>query len=124
LILDLLDMSAREAENDGTHSNNDRAVALTLLTDLWLSFTEIIDSKPHLNGVIFNLHQKAVQEKNRTLRLSAVVSLFRLLEEFSTTKNVSAPLIYRALVYGVIANPQDEVVRDIFWKNFHQLFQT
>jgi hypothetical protein len=49
-------MSAREAENDGTHSNNDRVVALTLMTDLWMSFTELIDSKTHLNGVIFNLH--------------------------------------------------------------------
>lgn len=37
-------MSAREAENDGIHSNNERSVALTLLTDLWLSFTELIDS--------------------------------------------------------------------------------
>lgn len=55
LISELLDMSAREAENDGTHSNNERAVAITMLTDMWLSFTEFIDSKPHLNGVIFNL---------------------------------------------------------------------
>jgi hypothetical protein len=111
-------MSSREAENDGIHSNNDKIVGLTLLTDLWLSFTELIDSQPHLNGVIFNLLQKAVQENTRTLRLSAVVCLFRLLEAFSQTKNISAPIIYRALVYGVIANPQDEVVRDVFWKNF------
>jgi|LauGreDrversion4_2_1035121.scaffolds.fasta_scaffold32457_5 hypothetical protein len=47
-----------------------------------------------------------------------------MLEDFSQTKNPSAPIIYRALVYGVIANPQDEVVREIFWKNFQQLFQT
>jgi len=44
--------------------------------------------------------------------------MFRLLEEFSEHKNTSAPLIYRALVYGVISDPADEVVRDIVWKNF------
>ena len=63
-----------------------------------------------------------MQEKDRTLRISAVVNLFRILEEFSQSKNISAPIIYRALVYGVIANPDDEVVREIFWKNFQQLF--
>ena len=63
-----------------------------------------------------------MQEKDRTLRISAVVNLFRILEEFSQSKNISAPIIYRALVYGVIANPEDEVVREIFWKNFQQLF--
>ena len=63
-----------------------------------------------------------MQEKDRTLRISAVVNLFRILEEFSLSKNISAPIIYRALVYGVIANPEDEVVREIFWKNFQQLF--
>lgn len=65
-----------------------------------------------------------MQEKDRTLRISAVVNLFRILEEFSQSKNISAPIIYRALVYGVIANPEDEVVREIFWKNFQQLFLT
>ena len=63
-----------------------------------------------------------MQEKERTLRISAVVNLFKILEEFSLTKNISAPIIYRALVYGVIANPEDEVVREIIWKNFQQLF--
>ena len=63
-----------------------------------------------------------MQEKDRTLRISAVVNFFRILEEFSLSKNISAPIIYRALVYGVIANPEDEVVREIFWKNFQQLF--
>ncbi len=63
-----------------------------------------------------------MQEKERTLRISAVVNLFKILEEFSLTKNISAPIIYKALVYGVIANPEDEVVREIIWKNFQQLF--
>jgi hypothetical protein len=57
-------MSFREAENDGTHSNNERAVALTLMTDIWLSFTDLVDSKAQLGGVILTLHQKAVQENH------------------------------------------------------------
>jgi len=43
LITELLDMCAREAENDGTHTKNERAVALTLMTDIWLSFTKLVD---------------------------------------------------------------------------------
>jgi len=44
LIVELLDMSARQAENDGTHSHDERALALTILTDLWLHFTSLVDS--------------------------------------------------------------------------------
>lgn len=50
--------------------------------------------------------------------------MFRLLEDFSLQKNPALPLIYRALVYGIVSNPGDEIIREISWKNFRQIFTT
>ena len=43
LISFWIDICAREGENDGHHTNEDRVIAITLLSELWLSFTEYID---------------------------------------------------------------------------------
>ena len=39
LLNSWLDMCAREAENDGIHTNEDRIAALTLMVEIWLEFT-------------------------------------------------------------------------------------
>lgn len=56
--------------------------------------------------------------------MTAVLNLFRLFDAFSLSKNVSAPLIYRSLVYCVIENPRDEVVRESIWSNFKLVFKS
>ncbi len=35
----------RQADNDGKHSYDERIAALTLLAEIWLSFTDVIDSQ-------------------------------------------------------------------------------
>ena len=55
--------------------------------------------------------------------MTAVLNLFRLFDAFSESKNISAPLIYRSLVYCVIENPRDEIVREYIWGNFKLIFK-
>jgi len=35
-------LTAREAENDGIHTTEERIAALSLMTDIWLNFTDYI----------------------------------------------------------------------------------
>ena len=44
LVIELLDLSARQAESDGSHSINERILALTIMSDIWLNFPSLVDS--------------------------------------------------------------------------------
>jgi hypothetical protein len=67
-----IELSAREAENDGKHSDEDRIIAITLLCDLWMTFTEYIDSsEAQVTTIVFML-KRAVRDRTRCLRIPAI----------------------------------------------------
>jgi len=47
-----------------------------------------------------------------------------LLDKFSEDKNLSAPAIYKALIFSLSENPGDSMVRDLYLSNFTSLFET
>jgi len=116
-------MCAREAENDGKHPIEERISSLALLADLWLLFTPYVDSKGEtVNTVIFML-KRAVRERSKAIRLASVAFLFRILDDFSMTKNKSAPIIYKTLIFSLIENPNDPTIRMVYFSNFKTLFE-
>ena len=59
-----VDVAARESENDGKHAIEDRISALSLLTEIWLSFTAFIDEKrPELPNTVLMLLKRAIRER-------------------------------------------------------------
>ena len=118
-----VEMCAREAENDGKHPIEERISSLALLADLWLLFTPYVDSKGEtVNTVIFML-KRAVRERSKAIRLASVAFLFRILDDFSMTKNKSAPIIYKTLIFSLIENPNDPTIRMVYFSNFKTLFE-
>lgn len=47
---------------------------------------------------------------------------FRLLEKFAEEKNSSAPVLYKALIFSLIENPGDIILREHYFNNFSFLF--
>jgi hypothetical protein len=67
-----IELCAREAENDGKHTDEDRIVAITLLCDLWLTFTDYIDSnEAQVTTIVFML-KRAVRDRTKCLRIPAI----------------------------------------------------
>ena len=116
-------MCARNAENDGKHKVEERIAALTLLTEVWLAFTNYVDSKDEMVNTILFMLKRALREKTRVLKLTASGHLFTLLEKFAVEKNPSAPLIYKALVFSIVENPTDPTIREFYYSNFKVLFK-
>ncbi len=51
-----LDISAREAENDGVHTVEERIAALSLMTEVWIHFTDHVgEVDDRANSIIFML---------------------------------------------------------------------
>lgn len=40
-----LENSIRQADNDGKHSYDERIVALSLITEIWLTYTDHVDKR-------------------------------------------------------------------------------
>lgn len=118
-----VELCSREADNDGKHTNEERVAALAVLADIWLLFTEYVDKKEEMNNTILLLLKRSVRERNKSIRIAATAFLFRLLDNFSETKNRSAPIIYKTLIFSLIENPNDPTIRSVYFSNFRTLFE-
>lgn len=49
--------------------------------------------------------------------------MFRLLDKFAADKNPSAPSLYKALIFSLIENPSDILLREHYFQNFTYLFE-
>jgi hypothetical protein len=75
------------------------------------------------NTLLFML-KRAIRERAKSIRIASVAYLFKLLDKLSSTKNKSAPLIYKTLIFSLIENPNDPTIREMYFSNFKELFQS
>ena len=67
--------------------------------------------------------KRCVRDRSQSLRLATSAYLFNLLDAFSVNKNISAPFVYKALVFSLIENPSDPTVREFYFNNFKHTFK-
>lgn len=109
-----VELCVREAENDGKHSLEERLAALAVLSDIWLTFTDFVDESEEMTNTILFMLKRAVRERTKSIRTASTVFLFRMLEILSSTKNKSAPVILKTLIFALIENPCDTTVRSMY----------
>ena len=118
-----MDMALELGGLDQQHTADEKISAITLLADIWLSFTDIVDQKPDRVNFILQVLKKAGRDRLRSLRIVAVSLMFRLLDKFAEEKNTAAPAIYKALIFSLIENPGDIQIREHYFSNFTYLFE-
>lgn len=119
-----LDLTAREAENDGMHTLQERITALALMTEVWLHFSDHVGEVEDCANTIIYMLKKACREQSRMIKLTTAGMLFKLLDSFSRTRNVSAPLIYKTLVFNIVESPGDLTLREFYFTNFTELLRS
>ena len=94
------------------------------MTEIWLIFTEFVDSQEGMSYLILQLLRKGIREKSNIFRLTSLTCMFRLLDAFSVSKNISAPIIYRTLIFCILESPTDELIREQCWHHFMELYKS
>lgn len=118
-----LDLTAREAENDGVHTVEERIAALCFMTEIWMNFTDYVgEVEDRANTIVFML-KRACREHNRLIKLTTAAFMFKLLDAFSRKRNQSAPFIYKTLVFNIVESPGDLTIRELYFQNFKELFK-
>jgi DNA-binding ferritin-like protein (Dps family) len=124
-ILDYwVDLSLEQAGIDAQKSPDEKIAALTLLTEIWLAYTDYLDKKEDRLSFVQGVLKKAARDRQRSLRIVAVSLMFRLLDKFAEEKNSSAPALYKSLIFSLIENPSDILMREHYFGNFTALFET
>lgn len=116
-------MSLEQAGIDSQKSPEEKIAALTLVAEIWFSYTDYVDAKPDRVGFIQQVLKKSGRDRVRSLRLVSVSLMFRLLDKFAEEKNSSAPALYKALIFSLIENPNDFNLREHYLQNFTYLFE-
>lgn len=68
--------------------------------------------------------KRGARDKYRPIRTVAICGLFRVLDKFAEDKNNSAPSIYKTLIFSLVENPNDPILRELYYINFISLYET
>lgn len=123
LLSQLIEKCCSFADNEYQNSPQLRMSAISLLNEIWLNFSPYIDKNQHYVTPIQHVYNKNSRDQNQQVRIVTVTCMFKLLDKFSEEKNPSAPSIYKALIFSLVENPQDQTVRELFLTNFQYLFE-
>ena len=96
--------------------------ALSLLSEIWLSFSTYFAESDRI-GEIQSVFHRTSRDKEKTLRLVAVASMFKLLDKFSAEKYPAAPSLYKQLIFSLVESPHEPTVRELYLTNFQYLFE-
>lgn len=97
--------------------------ALSLLTEVWMSLSTLIDEKQDYNTPLQQTFYQNMKDPMRTVRIISATFIFKLLDKFSVEKNSAAPALYKSLIYSIVENPADQAVREFYLVNFQYLFE-
>lgn len=117
-----LDLCSREAENDFKVQNREKVLAISLLTEIWLLFTDYVDDKDEVTNTLIFVFKRTLSERTKTIRLLSIAYLFKVLEKLITMKKKAALTLYRALIFSLVETPYDPTIRELFMTNFGDLF--
>jgi len=118
-----LDLSSREAENDFKMQNKEKVLAISLLTEIWLLFTDYIDEKEAVTNTLLFVFKRTVSERAKSIRLISIAYLFKVLERLIELKKKAALTLYRTLIFSLVESPFDPTIRELYLANFAELFR-
>lgn len=117
-----LDLCSREAENDAKIQSGEKVIAIALLAEMWLLFTDYIDEREEVTSSLVYVFKRTVSERIKSIRLSSIAYLFKVLEKLIAVKKKAALTVYRALIFSLVENPIDPTIREMYFANFASLF--
>ena len=118
-----LDLCSREAENDFKVQNREKVLAISMLAELWLLFTDYVDDREEVTNTLIFVFKRTVSERNKSIRLISIAYLFKVLEKLIELKKKAALTLYRTLIFSLVESPFDPTIRELYFANFSELFK-
>ena len=72
------------------------------MVEIWLAYTDYIESKDNLSTKILQALKVGVKDKNKSLKIVAISLMFKLLDTFAELRISTAPVLYKLLIYSLV----------------------
>lgn len=118
-----LDLCSREAENDFKVQNKEKVLAISLMAEIWILFTDYVDDKEEVTNTLIFVFKRTASERTKTIRLLSIAYLFQVLEKLIALKKKAALTLYRTLIFSLVEAPFDPTIRELYFTNFADLFR-
>lgn len=118
-----IDLACKKAAVEESNKPEDRAAALSLLTEIWIYFPNTVEGKYYYSDQIITLTQRANRDKNESLQFLSLVLLFRLMDVFSSENSPYAPIVYRSLIFALVENHSKINIRQLILNNIALTFE-
>lgn len=116
--------SLRVAEGTIDITLDDRIQSLVFLTEIWLTNPDFIQNVLVSSGPgILSILKRASRDVKQTLSTVAIELMFRLLEAFASTRNPTAPLVYKTLTFLLMEFFWETEIREMMLKQFNRIFK-
>lgn len=103
---------------------DDRIQSLVLLTEIWLTLPDVIQTThPSAGPGILSILKRASRDVKSTLSTVAIQLLFRLLESFATSRNPTASTVYKTLTFLLVEFYWETEIRALMLTHFNALFK-
>ena len=81
--------------------------ALALLCEIWGTFQSSFQDHSERYNQMMQAFQRNSRDKEKSVRIVAVASMFKLLDKFSADKYAAAPALYKQLIFSLVENPHE-----------------
>lgn len=114
----IIEKCVRYADQDPSNTNDIRNAALSLLTEVWLSYTSFVDGNENFLNSVQHVYKKNVRDRSSAVRMVTIAHIFKLLDKLADEKNASAPALFKALIFSLVESPDEQTTREMFLVNF------
>lgn len=89
------------------------------MTEIWLKVPDFISNTLVSSGpAILSILKRASRDVKFTLSTVSIELMFRLLENFATSRNPSAPIVYKTLTFLLAEFYWEVEIREMMLKHF------
>lgn len=125
----LLQELVKIAESNRPADTEVKSACLALIGEIWSLEPSLITEDPNTTtggstilDSCLRVMKNICKFSSRCLKLSTMALGFRLLDQFASSRDPQAPMLYKLLTFALVENIEDEEIRDYILSNFAQVF--
>lgn len=120
----IVEIAMKSDETNFRNEHGFKMVAIDLLVGLWLLFPIKFEQDPTLGNGVLNFLKRSSRLGTYSFKSYIFARFSELLDYFSDKRNPYAPVSYKIMIFSLIENYQDPLMRELISYNIGKIIKT
>ncbi len=106
-----------------------KSACISLIAEIWTLEPHLISDNPKsyrdgssILDTCLKVFKNTCKFSSRSMKLSTLGLMFKLLDQFAQSRDNQAPVIYKLLTFALIENIHDDDIREFMLRSFTNVF--